>query len=113
VNVVNVYNFCNVLFSNLSGETEENHKISRCRESSPRAIRYSSAVYASLKWYEAPLFGVGPSPHVWSFFSPTMAQQPLVSQGLLVIEASRSHSGTPHSVGLLRTCDQPDTETST
>jgi len=41
-----------------------------------------------------------------------MAQQPLVGQGLLVIEASRSHSGTPHSVGLPRTCDQPDTETS-
>jgi len=25
-----------------------------------------------------------------------MAQQPLVSQGLLIIEASRSHSDTPH-----------------
>jgi hypothetical protein len=31
------------------------------------------------------------------FFS--MAQQPLVGQGLLIIEASRSHSDTPHSVG--------------
>ena len=29
-----------------------------------------------------------------------MAQQPLVGHGLLVIEASRSHSVTPHSVGL-------------
>ena len=37
-----------------------------------------------------------------SSFSPTpppMAQQPLVGQGLLIIKASRSHSGTPHSVG--------------
>jgi len=49
MNVVNVYNSCNVLFSNLSGETEENHKISRCRESSPRAVRCNSAVYANLK----------------------------------------------------------------
>ena len=28
-----------------------------------------------------------------------MAQQPLLGQGLLIIEASRSHSDTPHSVG--------------
>jgi hypothetical protein len=34
-----------------------------------------------------------------------MAQQPLVGQGLLIIEASRSHSDTPHSVGLLWTSD--------
>jgi hypothetical protein len=44
------------------------------------------------------------------FFS--MAQQPPVSYGLLIIDASRSHSGTPHSVGLLWTSDQPDAETS-
>jgi hypothetical protein len=36
------------------------------------------------------------------------AQQPLEGQGLLIIEASRSHS-----VGLLWTSDQPATETST
>jgi hypothetical protein len=42
-----------------------------------------------------------------------MAQQPLVDQALLIIEASQSHSDTPHSVGLLWTSDQPDTETST
>ena len=30
-----------------------------------------------------------------------MAEQVLVDQGLLIIEASRSHSDTPHSVGLL------------
>ena len=31
----------------------------------------------------------------------------------LIIEASRSHSDTPHSVGLLWTSDQPDADTST
>jgi hypothetical protein len=38
--------------------------------------------------------------------------QPPVRQGLLIVEASRSHSGTPHSVGLPWTSDQPHAETS-
>jgi hypothetical protein len=42
-----------------------------------------------------------------------MVQQPFVGQGLLIIEASRLHSDTPHSVGLLWTSDQLDAETST
>jgi hypothetical protein len=42
-----------------------------------------------------------------------MEQQPLVGQGILIIEASRSHSDTSHYVGLLWTGDQPDAETST
>jgi hypothetical protein len=46
-------------------------------------------------------------------FFPSMAQQTLLGQGLLIIEVSRSHSDTPHSVGLLWTSDQPDAETST
>jgi len=41
-----------------------------------------------------------------------MVQQPLVGQGLLVIEALRSHSDTSQS-GLLWTSDQPDAETYT
>jgi hypothetical protein len=41
------------------------------------------------------------------FFFLPMAQQPLVGQGFLIIEASRSHSDTSHSVGLLWTSDQP------
>jgi len=36
-----------------------------------------------------------------------------VGLGPFIIEALRSHSDTPHSVGLLWTSDQPDTETST
>jgi len=42
-----------------------------------------------------------------------MAQQPLVGQDLLTVEASRSHSDTPQSVGLLWTNDQLVAETST
>jgi len=34
-----------------------------------------------------------------------MTQKTLVDQGLLIMEASRSHSDTPHSVGLLWTND--------
>jgi hypothetical protein len=40
-----------------------------------------------------------------------MVRQPLVGQGLLIVELSRSHSDTPHSVGLLWTSDPPDAET--
>ena len=42
-----------------------------------------------------------------------MAQQPLVRQCLLIIEVSRAHPDTPHSVGLLWTGDQPDAESPT
>jgi len=42
----------------------------------------------------------------------SMAQQPIMGDGLL-IEASRSHSDTPHPVGLLRTSYRPTAETST
>jgi hypothetical protein len=38
---------------------------------------------------------------------------PLVGQGLPTVEALRSHSDTPHLVGLLWMSDQPDAETST
>ena len=43
-----------------------------------------------------------------------MLQQPPppVSQGLLIVEDSRSHSDTQHPVGFLWTSDQPLAETS-
>jgi hypothetical protein len=47
-----------------------------------------------------------------SFFV-SMAQQLVVGQGLLIVEASRSHSDTPHSVGLLWTSEQPVEQNST
>ena len=42
-----------------------------------------------------------------------MAQQATVGQDLLIVEASRSHPDTPHSIGPLWASDQPDAETST
>jgi len=41
-----------------------------------------------------------------------MMQQPLEGQVLLIVEVSRSHSDTPHSVGILSTSDQPNAEPS-
>jgi len=35
------------------------------------------------------------------YFLFFLTQQPLVGQGLLIFEASRSRSDTPHSLGLL------------
>ena len=40
-----------------------------------------------------------------------MAEPLLVDQDFFIIEASRSDSDTPHSVGLLWTSDQPDAKT--
>jgi len=42
-----------------------------------------------------------------------MAQKPLVGQGLLILQDSRSYSDTSNSVGLLWMSDQPVAETST
>jgi len=42
-----------------------------------------------------------------------MSEEPMVGQGLLIVEDSQSHSDTPHSVGLLWTSDQLVTENST
>ena len=47
-----------------------------------------------------------------SYFISFMARQPIVRQGILIVEASRLHSDTLQSVGVLWTGDQPDAETS-
>jgi hypothetical protein len=44
--------------------------------------------------------------------TPSLAQQPLMGQGLLIIEASRSYSDTPHPIGHPQTSNQPDAKTS-
>jgi hypothetical protein len=44
---------------------------------------------------------------------PPMAQQRIVAQDLLIIEASRTHADAQHSIGLLWTSDRPVAETST
>ena len=50
------------------------------------------------------------------YYICTVVQQPLVHHGLIIIiiiiEASRSYSDTPQSVGLLWTSDQPNAGTS-
>jgi hypothetical protein len=50
-------------------------------------------------------------PSFTKFFS--IAQQPLLVQGLIIMQASLSHSDTLHSVWLLWTSDQSDADTST
>jgi hypothetical protein len=50
---------------------------------------------------------------MWHEISFAMAQQPLRSQGLPIIQPSRSQLHTPHSVGLLWTKDRPVAEAST
>ena len=47
----------------------------------------------------------------WILRNPPTKQTPPVSQGLFFVEASRSHSDTPHSVGLLWTSEWHDSET--
>ena len=42
----------------------------------------------------------------------SVGQGPLVDQGHLIFEASRSNTGTPHSVGLPWTSDKPDAKKS-
>jgi len=49
----------------------------------------------------------------WAMGKTPMAQLLLVGQGLLITEASRSHSDTPHLVEILWTSDQSDAETCT
>ena len=51
-------------------------------------------------------FPAPPGWEMWINFSP-MAQQPLVDQYLLIIEALWSHSDTPHTVGFLSMSDLP------
>jgi hypothetical protein len=63
--------------------------------------------------HEIKLIGtLGTPENQWSLLS-FYARKPLVGQGLLIVEASRSHLNTPHSIGLLWTSDQPDGKTST
>ena len=69
-------------------------------------LRFTTASYISSEFIKPLLF----------LFLPllliSVVQQPPVGQGLRIMEASRSHSVTPQSVGVLWTSDQPDAETS-
>ena len=48
----------------------------------------------------------------WMDFSFFMARQPHWGLGFLIVEVSRSHSDTPHSVGLFWTSNRPVAEPS-
>ena len=74
---------------------------------------YQYVYFLTLKRKVATLAYEGLNKFVYIYVFFTMSQQPPVDQGLLIVEYSRSHSDTPHSVGLLWTSDQPVAETST
>ena len=99
-----------------------------CRNEKPKIfVLYQGCVYETIRWlpFNAPakrtrqLLTCTSRVGTWKntgtylriFF--LIVQQPLVDQGLLIIKALRSHSKTPHSVGLLLTSDQPVAETPT
>ena len=44
---------------------------------------------------------------IYLFIPPPYLDSPPVAQGLLSVDISRSHSDTPHSLGLLWTNDRP------
>jgi hypothetical protein len=71
-------------------------------------IAWSLGTSCSMNRMSPPSINIQPMKRLFS-----MAQQPLVGQGLPRIEPSWSHSHTPHSVRLLWTSDQPDAEIST
>jgi hypothetical protein len=89
------------------------------KSNSPRRDKYDcffAPKTEALRHFETSLFTSGhgvASQKTWirRDFSST-APQPLVGHGLLIIKASRSHSDTPRSVGLLWTSDQPNAEAS-
>jgi hypothetical protein len=69
-------------------------------------FNYRKKLFTFLTQFPSEVFGIG----TVFFF---MAQQPTMGQGLIIVEASRSHSDPRHTVGLFWTSDQPDAQTST
>ena len=91
----------------------------RGNQSYPKCIKLPLVAFYCVPTYQINTNGrpfkqqmIGLRPWVLVHFF-LMAQQPLIGQELLIIEASRPLSDTPQTVGLLWTSDQPDTETST
>jgi len=72
------------------------------------ALNWQNGVHLEL-WFISTWYRTKIWPLKFCFF---IVQQPPFDQDLFIIEASRSHSDTPHSVGLPWTSDQPDVETS-
>jgi hypothetical protein len=76
-------------------------------------IRQNCSLLEILSFHRQTYFDCCPHTRYKSLIFFPVAQQPLVGQGLLNIEASQSQSDTPQSVGLLWTNDQPEAKTST
>jgi hypothetical protein len=91
------------------------HQHNKATGSSPLVPAQIQAWKLHMKKYYAGILDYNYIPWFLSFnfFFFSMAQQPLVGQCLLIIEASRSHSDTLHTAGQLWTSDQPDAKTST
>ena len=77
-----------------------------------KSARWSSHFYKISLWHHCFVILTYARQANKYFFSPRRNSPP-VSQDLLFIEASRSHSDSPHSVGLLWTSDRPVAENST
>jgi hypothetical protein len=107
-----------VLASSLCTQTGNSVRFLRL----PRSLLLNTRISLKLSHYRrhSHFFPINYSPIILGLDAMILFPPPppwrysrLVGQGLLIIEASRSHSDTPHSVGLLWTSDQPDAETST
>jgi hypothetical protein len=75
----------------------------------PHSSSYSFRVNASAPHFIFSITNVLSKRVMLIFFS--LGHQPLVDQGVLIVEVSRSHSDTPHSVGLLWTNNPPVAKT--
>jgi hypothetical protein len=73
-----------------------NCQYERCAEDHGRKIKICAE-----KWTEAHRLLVISTHRNFVTPPPPMAQQLLVDQDLIIIETLRSHSDTPHSVGLI------------
>jgi len=61
-----------------------------------------------IKFFNIKRLRISDTPAVAKFCFSSNSQQSLIGQGLLFINRSRSHSDTPHSVGLPWRCNHPD-----
>jgi hypothetical protein len=97
------------LYQMYSTKRAEGRRISALKTALPRLTPGAFPCYDA---EICPFYLNSLSPIIFVFLH-FFGSQLLVRQGFLISEASRSYSDTPHSVGLVWTCDQPDVEVST
>ena len=83
----------------------------------PRLVNWPCVTNGETKWHVPWIFSWGGGEslmyiHIYLRIIFSMTQQLLLGQGVLTVEASRSHTVTPHLVGLLWTSDRPVANTS-